>query len=61
MSKIWENIDGAGVSNEHYCETMAIQGLGVDMIGKINPLSSKGHQWILAVTEYFTKWCRLSL
>jgi hypothetical protein len=34
MSKIWENIDGAGVSNEHYCETMAIQGLGVDMIGK---------------------------
>jgi transposase InsO family protein len=28
----------------------------VDMIGKINPPSSKGHQFILAITDYFTKW-----
>ena len=28
----------------------------MDMIGKINPPSSKGHMWILAVTDYFTKW-----
>jgi hypothetical protein len=28
----------------------------MDMIGKINPPSSKGHQFILAVTDYFTKW-----
>jgi hypothetical protein len=28
----------------------------MDMIGKINPRSSKGHQFILAVTDYFTKW-----
>jgi hypothetical protein len=26
------------------------------MIGKINPSSSKGHQYILAITDYFTKW-----
>jgi hypothetical protein len=26
------------------------------MIGKINPPSSKGHQFILAITDYFTKW-----
>jgi hypothetical protein len=26
------------------------------MIGKINPPSSKGHQYILAITNYFTKW-----
>jgi transposase InsO family protein len=28
----------------------------MDMIGKINPLSSKGHQYILAIMDYFTKW-----
>jgi hypothetical protein len=28
----------------------------MDMIGKISPPSSKGHQYILAITDYFTKW-----
>src|SRR4051812_50228920 len=32
------------------------QGWGMDMIGKVNPPSSKGHMWILAITDYFTKW-----
>jgi hypothetical protein len=32
------------------------RGWGMDMIGKINPPSSKGHQYILANTDYFTKW-----
>jgi hypothetical protein len=32
------------------------RGWGMDMIGKINPPSSKGHQFILTVTDYFTKW-----
>jgi hypothetical protein len=27
----------------------------MDMISKINPPSSKGHQFILAITDYFTK------
>ena len=27
----------------------------IDLIGPINP-SSNGHIWILAATEYFTKW-----
>jgi hypothetical protein len=31
-------------------------GWGMDMIGKINPPSSKGHQYILAITDCFTKW-----
>jgi hypothetical protein len=30
------------------------RGWGMDMIGKINPPSSKGHQFILAITDYFT-------
>jgi hypothetical protein len=33
-----------------------IRGWGMDMIGKINPPSSKGHQYILAIMDYFTKW-----
>ena len=28
----------------------------MDMIGQINPPTSKGHKWILAATDYFTKW-----
>jgi transposase InsO family protein len=28
----------------------------MDMISKINPPSSKGHQYILVITDYFTKW-----
>jgi transposase InsO family protein len=28
----------------------------MDMIGKINPPSGKGHPYILAITDYFTKW-----
>jgi hypothetical protein len=34
------------------------KGWGMDMIGKINPPSSKGHQYILAITDYFTKWVK---
>jgi hypothetical protein len=32
------------------------RGWGMDMIGKINPPSSKSHQFILAITDYFIKW-----
>ena len=32
------------------------RGWAMDMIGQINPPSSKGHQWVLAATDYFTKW-----
>ncbi|XP_059669211.1 uncharacterized protein LOC132314352 [Cornus florida] len=28
----------------------------MDLIGKINPPSSKGHHWIILATDYFTKW-----
>jgi hypothetical protein len=33
-----------------------LRGWGMDMIGKINPLSSTSNQYILAITDYFTKW-----
>ena len=28
----------------------------MDLIGKIYPLSSKGHYFILVATDYFSKW-----
>jgi hypothetical protein len=34
----------------------SFRGWGMDMISKINPPSSKGHHYILAITDYFTKW-----
>jgi hypothetical protein len=32
------------------------RGWGIDFIGEIYPGSSKGHQFILVATDYFTKW-----
>jgi hypothetical protein len=29
---------------------------GLDVIGPINPKSSKGHSYIITTTDYFTKW-----
>jgi hypothetical protein len=35
---------------------MAIQRMGIDLIGQINPSSRKGHKFVLLATDYFTKW-----
>jgi hypothetical protein len=32
------------------------RGWGIDLISQINPLSSKGHKFVLLATDYFTKW-----
>jgi len=29
---------------------------GMDVVGPISPPSSKGHPFILAITDYFSKW-----
>ena len=29
---------------------------GVDVIGKVSPKSSSGHEYILVAIDYFTKW-----
>ena len=34
----------------------SFRGWGLDFIGQINPPSSKGHRFVLAATDYFTKW-----
>jgi ribonuclease HI len=32
------------------------RGWGIDLIGQINPPSSKEHKFVLLATDYFTKW-----
>jgi hypothetical protein len=32
------------------------RGWGIDLIGQINPPSSKGHKFVLLAIDYFTKW-----
>jgi hypothetical protein len=34
----------------------SFRGSGLDFISEIHPGSSKGHQFILVATDYFTKW-----
>jgi hypothetical protein len=33
-----------------------LRGWGIDLIGQINPPSSKGHKFVLLATDYFNKW-----
>ena len=33
----------------------------IDIIGKISPKSSNGHEFILVVIDYFTKWVETAL
>jgi hypothetical protein len=34
----------------------SFRGWGLNFIGEIHPSSSKGHRFMLAATDYFTKW-----
>ena len=38
------------------CCFMAFEAWGIDVIGLITPSSTKGHRFILAITDYFSKW-----
>jgi hypothetical protein len=31
-------------------------GWALDFVSQIHPTSSKGHRFVLVVTDYFTKW-----
>jgi hypothetical protein len=44
-----------GVMNS-ILKSWLFRGWGLDFIGEIQPGSSKGHRFILVVTDYFTKW-----
>jgi uncharacterized protein (DUF1919 family) len=37
------------------------QQWGLDIIGEINPNSSKQHKYILTTTDYFTRWIEVVL
>jgi hypothetical protein len=58
LSEVWKYSKGSSVSTESNYQAMAIQRLGIDWIGQINPPSSKGHKFVLLATDYFTKWVK---
>jgi hypothetical protein len=40
----------------HIIKPWSFRGWALDFIGQIHPASSKGHQFVLVATDYFTKW-----
>src|SRR4051812_13930378 len=40
----------------HTKATWPLEAWGIDVIGSIHPPSSRGHRFILAITDYFSKW-----
>jgi hypothetical protein len=53
----FENIQLAPTSvMNSIVNTWPCRRCGLDFIGEIHPGSSKGHRFILVVTDYFTKW-----
>lgn len=47
----------SGLTSQSYL-SMAIlhMGWGIDIIGKVTPKASNGHEYILVAISYFTKW-----
>jgi hypothetical protein len=56
MSKVWEHTNVPMSVMNPIIKPWPFRGWSMDMIGKINLPSNKGHQFILAITDYFTKW-----
>jgi len=56
LSEVRHSIDSSSRLATPDHQAMAVQRMGMDMIGQINPPTSKGHKWILAAMDYFTKW-----
>ena len=51
------NVQNAPTSQLHpIIKPWPFRGWGIDIIGQIYPYSSKGHRFILAATDYFSKW-----
>jgi hypothetical protein len=55
LSKVWKYSESSSISFESYIKPWPFRGWGIDLIGQINPPSSKGHKFVLLATDYFTK------
>ncbi|RVX14856.1 hypothetical protein CK203_012088 [Vitis vinifera] len=49
-------IHGTAIRVTRFDLAMAIFSMGIDIIGKVSPKSSSGHEFILVAIDYFTKW-----
>jgi hypothetical protein len=56
LSEIWKYSKVPASALNPIIKPWPFKGWGIDLIGKINPPSSKGHKFVLLATDYFTKW-----
>ena len=57
MPSPWRSETYATYAITYHDITLAILYiLGINIIGKIHPTTSNGHEFILVAIEYFTKW-----
>lgn len=55
--KKYANIQCVSASELHsIIKPWPLRGCVLDLIGEINPASSKGHKYIIVDIDYFTKW-----
>ena len=56
MPSPWRSEAHATHAITYHDITLAILYMGIDIIGKIHPTASNGHEFILVAINYFTKW-----
>ena len=59
MSRLSVHGDFIHQTPRHLCSTTStwpFEMWGMDMVGPISPPSTKAHRFILAITDYFSKW-----
>ncbi|RVW50083.1 hypothetical protein CK203_106829 [Vitis vinifera] len=56
VSDSWRSHSCTAIRVTRFDLAMAISVWGIDIIGKVSPRSSSGHEFILVAIDYFTKW-----
>ena len=61
MPSPWRFEAHATHATTYYDFSLAFLHMGIDIIRKIHPTTSNGHEFILVAVDYFTKWVEVAL
>jgi hypothetical protein len=53
VPKVWRCTTNV---SQYIMKPWSFRGWGLDLVGEVHPLSSKGHRFFLVTTDYFMKW-----
>jgi hypothetical protein len=53
VPKVWRCTTNV---SQYIMKPWSFRGWGLDLVGEVHPLSSKGHRFFLVTTNYFMKW-----